>query len=248
MADSITPETPPKVEGNEPVVASETPPAEPPVIPEEAPPETPPAEPAPEMSPEEKRDHDMRSWIGRRDAEIRTEIDRQNQAILEEIRGIKAGTGTPAEAPDPSVDAGAWLDHELKQREGEQTTYQNTLIKTGTALLQQDELVKADPELGQEIYQEIQQGRVLIDRSLPPQTAATLAIASAKSNVLTRRMTKKVNPLAANTPTTVPVSGIAPSAPSPTPTVKLPKMSKLAQETQKRYGMTDEEVAKVLSE
>jgi hypothetical protein len=243
------PETPPvETPGQEPVEAPETPP-EPPVIPEATPPETPPETPPPEMSPEEKRDHDMRSWIGRRDAEIRAEMERQNQIILNEIQGIKAGPGTPAaEAPDPSVDADAWFIHKTQERENAQIKYNETLVKTGTALLEQDELTRNDPELTQEIFQEIQQGHVVIDRTLAADRAARIALSEAKSNVLTRRILKKTNPLDKNKPVEVPVSGITPPATPPTPPVKLPKMSALATSAAQRWGMTDEEVAKVLTD
>lgn len=231
--------TPPD-EGNEP--GADKTPVESPVIPEETPPETP-----PEMSPEEKRDHDLRSWIGRRDAEIRTEMEKRNQVILEEIRQIRAGEGIPpAETPDPSLDADAWFEHKLRQKETAQKTYYDTLVKTGTTLLQQDELAKNDPELTQEIYQEIQQGRVIIDQTLPAETAAALAIASAKSNVLTRRITKKTNPLAGNVPSDVPKGGIAPPAAPTKPAVKLPEMSDLVKRKAKEWGYSDEVVAEIL--
>lgn len=244
------PETPPtETPGQEPG-ATETPPESPTLptgdVPPEVPPETPPEVP-PEMSPEERRDHDMRSWIGRRDAEIRTEMDRRDQAILNEIRGIRTGAEVPpAELPDPSIDADAWFAHKTKERETQQVTYNETLIKTGTAILQQDELTRDDPALAQEIYEEVQQGRVLIDRSLRPEVAADVAIAKAKSNILTRRIGKKVNPLEANRPTGVPKGGITPPAAPAAPAAKLPKMSTLATSAAKRWGMSDDEVAKIL--
>lgn len=251
MPDPETPETPPvETPGQEPAVTPpETPPESPTLPVAEPPPETPPAEPPPEMTPEEKRDHDMRSWIGRRDAEIRTEMDRRDQALLAAIQEGRAIPETPpTETPDPSVDADAWLEHKLQQKVTTAQQFNEKLIRTGAAILQQDEMVKADPKLADEIYQEIQSGRVPIMRTLTPEAAADIAIAKAKSNILTKRATIKPNPLAGNTPVTTPVGGITPPAAPAAPAVKVPKMSSLATAAAKRWGMTDEEVAKALKD
>lgn len=237
----------PPVEANEPVVTPPETPVETPPESPTLPPETPPVEPPPEVTPEEKRDHDMKSWIGRRDAEMRTEMDRRDQTLLAEIRGMAPGAPiTPAEAPDPSLDADAWFEHKLQQRVSTEQDYNSKLITVGTALIGQDEVVKANPEMANEIYQEIQSGRVPIMRNVAPEIAAQIAVTQAKSNILTNRMMKKANPLAGNTPATVPTGGITPPATPSAPAVKLPKMSDLASSAAKRWGMSDEDVAKAL--
>ena len=78
--------------------------------------------------------------------------------------------------------------------------------------------------------------------------AADIAITKAKSNILSKRMATKPNPLAANAPVNTPVGGIAPPAAPAAPAAKLPKMSSLATSAAKKWGMSDEEVAKVLGE
>lgn len=244
MADPIIETPPTEILGQEPVIPE---PPESPVLPPETPPETP---PEPVMTAEEKRDHDMKSWIGRRDAELKQEMEQREQALLQKIGGLiqqpPGAPVAPVEAPDPSQDADAWFEHKLQAKVTAETTYNNTLIQTGTAIVQQDELVKTDPTLANEIYEEVKSGRVQINRLLPPDVAASVVVATAKANVLTRRMLKKPNPLAGNTPSTAALGSVAPPAAPAAPAVKVPKMSSLASKAAKRWGFSDEEVAETL--
>jgi len=158
------------------------------------------------------------------------------------------GSPPPAEAPDPSQDADAWFEHKLKEKVTHEQEYNQKLITTGTALISQDEVVKANPEMAEEIYQEIQSGRVPIMRNVAPEMAAQIAVAQAKSNVLTKRIMTKANPLARNTPANVPTGGVTPPAAPAAPAVKVPKLSNLAAAAAKKWGMSNEEVAKALAE
>lgn len=245
---SDEPGTPPTEEpGQEPVIPE---PPESPTLPPETPTGEPPAEP---MTPEEKRDHDMKSWIGRRDADIKQEMERRDQALLEKIATIlpQQAPGVPAEpaeAPDPSEDANAWLEHKLQEKMSAETNYNNTLIQTGTAIVQQDELVKVDPTLAQEIYDEAQSGRIQVNRALSAEVAAAMVVATAKNNVLTRRLLNKPNPLARNQPATAPLGSVVPPAAPAAPVVKKPKLSPLASQAAKRWGFSDEEVAETLKD
>jgi len=248
-------ETPPtETPGQEPVTPTETPTETPAVEPGESPtlPESTPTEPAPVLSPEEQRHHDTKSWMGRKIAEVKTDITNQNQALLEEIRGMvpqpQPALATPEVAPDPGEDANAWFKYMLKESVGTEQTFNETLITTGVAIIDNDPLVKFEPAIKDEIIQEIQSGRVVINRGLDPGVAAQNAVTEAKSNILTRRATKQVNPLATNTPATEPLGGVAPPATPTTPAVELPPMSDLAKDAMKLWNISPEEAIKILNQ
>lgn len=252
--------TPPVEPGQEPVEPTATPTATPtgtpPVEPGQEPVESPtlpeptPTEPPPPMTPEQQRDHDMKSWIGRRDAELLQKVETNNAALLEQIGQIVPQPAAPTApvAPDPTEDANAWFKYMLQDAVKGDQTFNETVVKTGTAILQQDELVKTDPTLGKEIYDEISSGRVPINKTLAPEVAASVAVSTAKANILSKRLLTPVNPLGANTPTTEPLGGIAPPAAPPAPPVKLPPMSDLAKDAMKRWNISEEEALKILSQ
>jgi len=246
MPDETGQETPPTETPGQEVVVE--PIVESPVLPETSA-DAPPAETSP-MTPEEKREHDMKSWIGRRDAELRAEIQQGQQTTIEAIRGMMPPPASPppAEAPDPAMDADAWFEHKLQKKQSDVAQFNETLIRTGAAMLQQDELIKTDPGLANEIYQEVQSGRVQIDRNLPAETAAAVVVATAKSNILSRRVLNKPNPLAGNAAgVTGPVGGVTPPpVPKTVPAQKMPEMSDYAKAYAKRTGMTEAEVIKAL--
>lgn len=236
-------ETPPtEPTGQEPVIPE---PTESPTLPTE-PPAEPPAEPVAEPPAESSEDvllHKLQSWAGRREKELKEEILGTIQPYLTQNAPAEV---PPAEAPDPSQDADAWFEHKLQERVSAENQYNDTLIRTGTAIVQQDELVKADQTLANEIYEEVRSGRVAINRRLPAEEAAAAVVAIAKANVLSRRFLKKPNPLEKNQPNTAPVGSVAPPAAPATPTVKVPKMSPLASKAAKRWGFSDEEIAEAL--
>lgn len=245
------PNSPPPVDpgqetpGAPPETPLETPP-ESPVLPPETPVETPPAE-APLTPEDEAVLHKMQSWQGRRDVDLRAEMDRRDQALIGQIREMIPAAAAPVvDTPDPATDANAWFEHKLGEKVKSEQDYNQTLISTGQAILNQDPLVKADPKMADEIYQEIQSGRVPVNRQLDAGMAANIAIAQAKANIFTRRMTTPANPLQTNTPATVPVGGVTPPATPPVPAVKVPEMTDMAKQAAARWNYTDKEVAKIL--
>lgn len=247
MSDYETPETPP-VEGQEP--GAESPSIEEAQLPESPVIEAPDGEeqpPTPEMSVEDKILHKLQSWQGRRDAEMREDLERRERAILERLgSGFNQPQALQQPQPDPTEDADAWFEYKLGQKVQAEQSYNTTLYQSGMQMIEQDPLIKTEPALKNDIVQEIQSGRVQINRSLDPQTAAAVAISMAKSNVLTRRMTQPQNPLGGNTPNPTPKGGIAPPAPKQKAGPKLGKVSPLAKRYAKQWGYSDEEMAKVL--
>lgn len=235
MSDESSPETPP--EGQEPGAVE--PQEEPTLPPGTTEPAGEPAAPQqePEVSLEEKILHKMQSWVGRRD-----------QQLMESLKGMvqQPAAAVAKAAPDPAENANEWFDYMYQQRVSQVQRYNDTLYKTGTTMIDSDPVVQADAGIKDEIVQEIQSGRVQINRNLDPETAAAVAVSMAKANVLTRRMTQPKNPLAGNKPTGTPKGGIAPPAAAPAPKVKLGKVSGLARSAAKRWGYSDEEMAKVL--
>jgi hypothetical protein len=229
--------------GQEPVVEGQQP-TESPTLPET------PSEPSEsEMSPEDKILHKMQSWWGRREAELKQEMTKREQAMLEAVRGLQPQSAASVEeAPDPTMDADAWFEHKLQQRVKREQDFNEKLIRAGTAMVQQDELVKANPKLADEVYEEVRSGRVQINRNLPPEQAARVAVIEAKANILSRQILTKPNPLAGNTGITEPVGGIKPPPPKPKATPKMPEMSDYAKAYAEKMGMTPEQVAEALKE
>jgi len=249
MPKPEAPETPPieTPSGQEPAVEGQQPVIESPTLSEE-PVETPPES---ELSPEDKILHKLQSWAGRRDAELRAEIQQREQALLETIRGMTPSSqaGQPQEeAPDPTMDADKWFDYKLQQRVSREMEFNKKVITAGTQIVQQDELVKTDPKLANEIYDEVQSGRVILNRNLPAEEAAQVAVAQAKANVLTKRFLSKATPLGQNKGIQQPVGGITPPPSQRKPAVKVPEMSDLAKDAAKRWGFTEEEVAETLKD
>ena len=212
--------------------------------------EEPPAEPEepPLDTIEERILHRLQSWQGRRDAELREEMRRREEALLNRVTEVipQATAAAPMEEPDPSVDPDRWFEHKLQQKVSEEQKYNQSLINSGQQIMSQDPLIKADPKLADEIYEEVQSGRVVINRQLSPQEAAAFAIAQAKSNVLTKRMMTKANPLENNKPVNTPIGGVKPPAAPASPVVKPPEMSDIAKQAASRWGFSDEELAEIL--
>jgi hypothetical protein len=171
-----------------------------------------------------------------------------NQAILDKIsQMVPQAPVTPDVAPDPTEDADAWFNYRMNERVNAEQEFNETLITTGVGLIDADEAVKADPTLKQEIIDEIQSGRVVVNRGIDPKIAADNAVTKAKANILTRRMTTPVNPLGNNTPTTEPLGGVTPPAAPAAPKPKLPPMSDLARDAMKRFNISEEEAIEILS-
>lgn len=237
-------ETPPvETPGQEP--GAETPPESPqlpaePTTPPETPPEPPPEAPPKPLS-EEDILHKTQSWTGRKLAEFKDELI----GTIREMMPQGGGAPTP-DAPDPSQDADAWFEHKLTEKVKAEQKYNEKLYKSGMTALEQDPAVQADATLKDEIVQEVQSGRVPINRQFDPQTAANVAVAMAKANILTRRITQPKNPLDGNSPSSVPKGGVTPPETPPTPPVQVPQMSTLAKRMAEKWGYTPEEQAKIL--
>ena len=177
-------------------------------------------------------------------------MESNNAALLERIGQIVPQAVAPAapETIDPTVDADGWLDQRLDAKVAKEQVFNETLINTGVAIIDADAAVKVDPTLKQEIIDEIQSGRVVINRNVDPRVAADAAVTKAKANILTKRMSTPTNPLAATTPATVPLGAVVPPAVVTKPPVKLPPMSDYAKDAMKKWNISPEEAVKILSE
>lgn len=237
MTDPQNPETPPEEPtGQEP--GPEEPPVEEPTLEEEPQVEEPPEPQEPEESLEDKILHKMQSWYGRRE-----------QALMDRIQQmVPQGQQEQAyeqNAPDPSSDADAWLEYKLSKKAATEQKYVQNLYQSGMQYIAQDPAVQADNTLQEEILQEVNSGRVPVNRQMDPQSAAQQAVLIAKANVLTRRMTQPKNPLQNNQPSNTPRGGVKPPEPKGKKPPKVENLSSLTKQKARQWGYSDEELAKI---
>lgn len=248
------PGTPP-VSGQEPVVEPGAAPVVAPVAESGAPAPAADPIPAPEPAPvqltpeqiEERAVQRMQSWSGRRDKQL-------TETIIGQVRELLQAQNTPAPAepnptafldnPDTYIEQ--VIDRRTQAQTQAQTKFNTTMVSTVNSIMSSDQLVASDPKLGSEIIAELTANPHYVDRTLPPDTAARLAMATAKSNVLSRRYATPVNPLARNTPTAAPLGGVQPAGGPSKPPVKEIKLSEYAAKFAKERGYTPEDIARVL--
>ena len=241
MTDDVTPETPPEeTPGQEPEPVE--PSVEEPIL--EEPQLDEPEAQQPEESIEDIIMHRFQSWQGRRDAELREEFQRQQQALLERI-SQQQPAAAQERVPDPSEDADAWFEYKARKIEQSKQDFYTKARRTAAEIITSDPLTAQDPRIGEEIAAQILSGATPLDINLPPQVAAENAVIRAKSNVLTNRMLNRPNPLEKNSPSAVPKGGVRPPAARTKATPKIGKVSDLTMQKAKQWGYSPEDLARV---
>ena len=245
--------TPPA--GQEPVIdpgqGDPTPAADPVVQPDPNTPSGDPTPPAPaSIDPDQlvnQTVQKLQSWVGRRDKQI-------NDTIAE-IKELIQSRNTPA-TPAP-VDATTFLDNpdqyieqiferKTKAQTQQQVKYNSDFVNSVNSTISSDPLAATDEKFAGEVIAELTANPSLVDRSLPAGVAAKLAIATAKANVLSKRVSTPVNPLNKNKPTNVPTGGVQPSGAPPKPPAKDIKLDEYSANFVKRYGYSTDDVQRVL--
>ena len=208
------------------------------------------AEEQPTGEPQEPETMDaqqLRSWVGRRDAQLRQEFQQQMGQLQQGIQALataayqKTQPATPAEPPDPAQDANAWFDHKLQAHNKQIQDFHNTVGATTAGYIRNDPLVQANPNLGTEIYQEIMSGRIPVKQGVKATDAAEALYISAKANVLQRLMTTRPNPLKGNKGANVPLGTETAPPAKPTKKVELdadPETIRIA----KSWGYTEDRI------
>ncbi len=125
---------------------------------------------------------------------------------------------------------------------------QEELIRQAAGLMDSDSLYQGDEgqKFGAEVISEMQKNFATVDKRLPANVAAQLLVSNAALSVSRKKMGVRVNPLAGNRPATGIGTITAPAAPAMK--AKPVKLSVDAQALKKRFGYTDEEIAKVFAE
>ncbi len=238
----VDPQNPPETEPTDPPVdPPDTPPADP---------QNPPQDPPPPEDPDERVLQKIRSWQGRRDAELLQKIDQR-------LSSLQQSTSTPTQphVPEqPTADfyqePATWFKQmrEIEDREKAQKTqaYNTTLVNSIQATLAQDTNLNdpANESLKNEIWEEIRKSQV--DANMDPRFAGPLVVNAARAAVYARRLSQPKNPLQGNQRLNVPVGGTTPSASVPPKSAPKVKLDEHAARLAQKFGMSDEDVAKVL--
>jgi hypothetical protein len=193
------------------------------------------------------------SWLGRRDKDL---IDNIGNLIEQRLK-----TAVPAPQTTEKTDINsllenpdAWaesklrtvvpqiFDQELQRRTKAEQQYTTELIKNAGSIMDSDPLFN-DKEFGKQVIEEVQKGFGSLDKRLPPDVNAQLVINNAITSVYRKQALTKKNALAGNQPGKT-VGTITPPATQKT-TVKAPKLSDTAQSLAKRWGYSNEDLAKL---
>lgn len=225
---------PPVEPGQEPVAQEPQAPAQEPAVQEPTP--TPQAEPTMTL-------HQVQSWIGRRDAQLREEFQGQINQI---IQAVQTRNAPQVEDTDPTTELlnnpiafmEKFVEQKMTQKETAQTQKTQAFITSAARLMDADPDF-ADNKLGMEVIEQMK--TIPMNHNLPPDVAADLVISKAKAQVLASRVNKKVNPLANNKPAAVPLGTVTPSA-APSPAKPSVKIDDEVRAYGRKLGMTDEEI------
>lgn len=207
-----------------------------------------PSEPEPPEDPDERILHKLRSWQGRRDAEL---IQKIKQEVASVIPRPLPTPQTPLEpTADPFTQPKEWFRQmrEIEESERAQKTYvfNQTLVSAIQNTLAQDQslLDPANEDLRNEVMEEIRKASV--DMSMDPRFAGALVVNNARATVYARRLSQPKNPLSGNRKLAVPVGGTQPTATDPTPAKSKVKLDEHAARLAQKLKLSEEKVAKIL--
>jgi hypothetical protein len=191
------------------------------------------------------------SWMGRRDKDLMENI---GNLIDSRMRTMAPPAPPPPSDPqalleNPDAYLGQLvpriLDQEISRRTQQEQRYMTDLVSNAGKLMQDDPLFN-DEEFGKQVAEETSRQFASIDKRMPANVAAELLINRATAAVIRKQRGEKVNPLAGNTPGRAPASITPPVAAAHK--VKLPPLSDLTKEFQKKWGYTDDAMAKLYGE
>jgi hypothetical protein len=188
----------------------------------------------------------MASWQGQREKALFDSIGNLIEARLPKQASQPEENVTIEENPE------AWarkivpqiLDDVLIQKTKAEQTFNASLIQETAALMEADPLFR-DQTLGNEVVQEIQRN-FGVAKGLNPKVGAELLVGKALREVTRHRSLAKTNPLAGNQPVKGPM-GTVTAAPVK-PNVKPVKLTEEAENLKKRFGYSEEDIARIFKE
>lgn len=256
MADDIQ-DNPPQGQGTEPEPQQTTPQPQPDSEPASAPEPEPAAQPEPTAVPaadpyeevirkaEERAFQKIASWQGRRDKDLLEAVSRVVDTRVQQV--AKPVHAEPQPGTTVFDDPDRWYRQKRQEEEIASTQRaQAIIVNAGRSM--DNNPVFADQKLGAEVIQEIQQNFNLYQKAdMDPAVAAELMVARAAMTVQARRAQQKQNPLAANAKAKAPAAGVAPPVPKQAKAAPI-KLSAEAEKLKKRWGYSDEDLAKVFGE
>jgi len=199
----------------------------------------------------------MRSWQGRRDRDLFDAIDNRLRQLQTPQPATQPIAPSTSSVDDVLNNPDAWLEQkaanlvprmlqsEIQKMQQAEQGYTTEFIKQAGNILDTDPLFE-DKELGNAVVLEIKNSMGNLDKRLPPNYAAQLSVSNAIASVMRKQKAEKHNPLAGNQPGKA-VGGIKPP-PVPTQKIKIPKLSAEAEKLRKRWGYTDEDLARLFPE
>ena len=214
---------------------------------------TEPQEPAEPQTPEqltadqvaEKVFQRFASWQGKRD---QTLMERMGQMVEERV-----AQRPPAEkAEEVSVfdDPDGWFQKKYTTYQQQQTQmtqkFNQDVLNTAGQIMDSDPLFQ-DEKLGKEVVEEIKQSFQTIDRNVPANVAGRLLVNEAVKNVYTKRRQTKTNPFEGKQPPKGPLGTVTPPS-GQTPPVKPKKLDDMTAKLAKRWGYTEDQLAKLFPE
>lgn len=189
----------------------------------------------------QKQSHEIQSWIGRRDVELKAEFTR----MIGEKKPPEPSTDKDAE--EVYTDPGKWLDAQLNKRDAQSSAYVQSVVTSAAKVMDADPLFdRAAPggkELGAEVVQKVAQMLPGIKPTMAPDQNAELVVNKALAAVMRDR--RKTNPLKGNKPSDTPLSTVD----SKVPEVKKDKPQEI-NEHMKNYqrirGLSDDKMQELL--
>ena len=181
----------------------------------------------------EQREHNLKSWIGRRDTDL-----------FEKIKTVQAPPADPSESRDKLLENPEGFFNEMLNRKEQQTSaYMSSVVTGAGSLMEVDPLFK-DRDFGNEVVKEITKIAQNVDKSLPTKIASERLVSEATLAVIRRQKATPTNPLAENKPTGG-LGSVSPPSGASKKAVKAPKISGMAKKYADKWGYTPEKLAEL---
>ena len=188
----------------------------------------------------EAYDQRQRSWLGRRDKDLLSQV---GSIIDERLQSLKPKEEEPDfDFENPSGQVRNIVDQALTEREMVQQRFQQDMVSKIADVMDAEPLYK-DQELGNEVLAEIKKNFGNVRKDLPTDAAAELLVSNAHRAVSRRRARAKNKPLAGNTKVTQPIGGLKPSGGAKPKAVEHADVSDLTKQWAKKWGYSDEDMA-----
>jgi hypothetical protein len=194
----------------------------------------------------------IQSWMGRRDKDLMNQLGGVIEGLRSEIAQLKGQKGGVDPGHDPAAfdqfveNPSRWLDMEISRRQNANASRHQSIIGHAANIMESDSLFE-DQELGREVIGEMVGVINTIPQNTAPDVAAKLLVSEALKGVVRKRGTNKGNAYAGKTAAKVPMGGVTPAAPKPSKP-KLPPLSPKVKEYGKKWGYSDEDLAKLFAD